>query len=204
MSQITNMWINLMYHKLKSIETFPSWHIVKKYMPDAFKKEYPNTRIIIDATEFTIEWPSSLVSQASTFSSYKNRNTIKVLIGVTLSGLYLKLMKVLRILDRQLFEVCGLLEKLEPGDEVMADKGFISLLQQLQCAQHKVISEGNCLYYAVAHQAGFIARTCHGDASISQQLRMLALLCMNKYPDVRLEDGISLSVGAQKTVHHTA
>ena len=85
-SRITNTWINLMYHSLKSIETLPSWHVVKKYMPEAFKKDYPNTRIIIDATEFSIERPSSLVSQASTFSSYKNRNTIKVLIGITPSG----------------------------------------------------------------------------------------------------------------------
>ena len=28
-SRITNTWINLMYHNLKSIETFPPWHIVK-------------------------------------------------------------------------------------------------------------------------------------------------------------------------------
>ena len=80
-SRITNTWINLMYHSLKAIERYPSWHIVQKYMPEAFK-DYPNTRIIIDATEFPIERPSSLMSQACTFSSYKNRNTIKVLVGV--------------------------------------------------------------------------------------------------------------------------
>jgi len=85
-SRITNTWINLMFHSFKSIETFPSWHIVKKYMPEVFKQEYPNTRIIIDATEFPIERPSSLLSQACTFSAYKNRNTVKILIGVTPSG----------------------------------------------------------------------------------------------------------------------
>lgn len=126
-SRITNTWINLMYHSLKSIETFPSWHVVKKYMPKAFKKDYPNTRIIIDATEFSIERPSSLVSQASTFSSYKNRNTIKVLIGIAPSGAISFVSQAYEgsISDRQLFEVCGLLEKLEPGDEIMADKGFL-------------------------------------------------------------------------------
>ncbi|XP_065901947.1 uncharacterized protein [Dysidea avara] len=125
-SRVTNTWINLMYHNLKSIETFPSWHIVKKYMPDSFKKDYPNTRIIIDATEFYIERPSSLLSQACTFSSYKNRNTVKVLIGVTPSGAISFVSEAYEgsISDRKLVALSGIIEKLEPGDEIMADKGF--------------------------------------------------------------------------------
>ena len=54
-------------------------------MPESFRKHYPNTRIIIDATEFAIDRPSLLVTHSSTFSTYKNRNTIKVL---TVLGLF--------------------------------------------------------------------------------------------------------------------
>jgi len=124
-SRITTTWINLMYHTFKGIEVFPSWHIVKKYMPTIFK-DYPNTRIIIDATEFRLERPSSLLSQSCTFSKYKNTNTVKVLIGVTPSGAISFVSPCYEgsISDRRLVEVSGLLEMLEPGDEVMADKGF--------------------------------------------------------------------------------
>lgn len=85
-SRITATWINLLFHSLKGLERYPPWHIVKKYMPESFKEQYPNTRLIIDATEFGIERPSSLVSQAATFSAYKNKNTVKVLIGIIPSG----------------------------------------------------------------------------------------------------------------------
>lgn len=57
-SRITMTWINLIYHNLKSLERFPPFHIVRKYMPEPFKIEYPNTRLIIDATEFSVERPS--------------------------------------------------------------------------------------------------------------------------------------------------
>lgn len=68
-----------MYHSLKSIERFPPWHIVKKYMPEVFRKEYPNTCIIIDATEIAIERPSSLVSQSCTFSHIRIRTLLRYL-----------------------------------------------------------------------------------------------------------------------------
>ena len=96
-------------------------------MPESFRKHYPNTRIIIDATEFTVERPSSLVTQSSTFSTYKNRNTVKVLIGIMPSGPVTFISDCYEgsISDKKLVQVSGLLEKLEPGDEIMADKGFL-------------------------------------------------------------------------------
>ena len=115
-----------MFHSLKALECYPSWDIVQKYMPEVFKKDYPNTRLIIDATEFPIECPSSLVSQPSTFSSYKNRNTVKVLVGIMPSGVITFVSPIYEgsILDRKLVEVSGLLDLLETSDEIMADKRF--------------------------------------------------------------------------------
>ena len=126
-SRITLTWINLMYHNFKAIVQFPSWNVVNKYMPEIFKKDYPNTRIIIDATELVIECPSSLSHQLATFSNYKNRNTVKVLVGITPSSVISFVSQTYEgsISDRKLVEQSGLLQMLEPGDEVMADKGFL-------------------------------------------------------------------------------
>ena len=100
---------------------------MKKYMPETFKRPYPNTRIILDTTEFTIERPSFLLSQSGTFSVYKNRNTVKVLIGITPSGVISFVSDCYEgsISDKKLVEVSGLLQKVEPGDEIMEDKGFL-------------------------------------------------------------------------------
>jgi len=61
-SRITMTWINLLRRNFKAIERFPSWDVVNKYMPETFKQLYPNTRVIIDATEFFIERPSVLLN----------------------------------------------------------------------------------------------------------------------------------------------
>ena len=66
-----------------------------------------------------------------------------------------------------------------------------NVLQQLNRTQHTVFGDGNCLYYAIAHRAGYIDPISHGDSSVGQQLRMLALIIMQKYPDVRIEEGLS-------------
>jgi len=46
----------------------------------------PNHRVIMDGTECPIQKSSLPVTQQSTYSTYENRNTAKVLIGVTLGG----------------------------------------------------------------------------------------------------------------------
>ena len=49
-----------MFYSFNTIEHLPPWYVVEKHMPEAFKEEYPNTRLIIYATEFQVERPSSL------------------------------------------------------------------------------------------------------------------------------------------------
>jgi len=56
--------------------------------------------------------PSSLVTQSSTCSIYKNRNTLKVLVGIMASGPVLFISDCYEglISDKKLVQVSGLLE----------------------------------------------------------------------------------------------
>ena len=81
-------------------------------MPELFKKQYPDTRVIINSIDFYTECPLSLLSQCSTFSANKNNITVKVLIGITPSGIISlspNAMKDLCISDRKLIEASGVL-----------------------------------------------------------------------------------------------
>ena len=76
---------HFMYCKFREVSIWPTRDVLNDKMPSSFK-DYPTTRIVIDATEIFIEQPSSLVDQQLMFSSYKNHNTLKAVIGITPSG----------------------------------------------------------------------------------------------------------------------
>ena len=59
---------------------------VEETTPKCFKENYPNTRVILDCTEISIEIPASYCSQSSNFSNYKHHNTAKGLVGIASSG----------------------------------------------------------------------------------------------------------------------
>ncbi|CAC5390070.1 unnamed protein product [Mytilus coruscus] len=57
------------------------------HVPRDFKTKFPSTRIIIDGTECPVMKPKSPIAQQSTFSTDKNRNNIKLLVGAIPGGL---------------------------------------------------------------------------------------------------------------------
>lgn len=119
-------WINFMYYQWKEIDWWPSRELVRFYSPVDFRQSFPKTRLIIDGTECPVCKPSQPVAQQATWSAYKNRNTVKVLVGMTPGGLVSYISEVYcgSTSDRQAIERSNLPKMCDPGDEIMADKGF--------------------------------------------------------------------------------
>ena len=67
------------------------------------------------------------ISQKITWSSYKHWNTFKLLVGITPTGVisFIPLLWTGSISDKEIVKQSGLLNLLEEGDAVMADKGFL-------------------------------------------------------------------------------
>ncbi|KAK3099693.1 hypothetical protein FSP39_008144 [Pinctada imbricata] len=120
-------WANFLYLLLGSINIWPNRDKIQIHMPEDFKLLYPNTRIIIDCTEIYTERPSSLALGSKTFSSYKSHNTWKGLVGIAPHGAVTFISSLYSgcISDVAITEHSGLIELLEPGDQIMADKGFV-------------------------------------------------------------------------------
>ncbi|XP_069695877.1 uncharacterized protein [Periplaneta americana] len=133
--QIFNVWTNFMYSQFKELNIWLDKKTVLSHVPPAFREKYPTTRVIIDATEVSIMKPKNPTAQQATFSNYKNCNTVKVLIGINPSGFICFISDAYggAISDRQLFIRSGLLDLLEEGDAVMADRGFN--IQDLLCVK---------------------------------------------------------------------
>jgi len=85
-SRIVITWIIFLFLQFKELPLWPKGEVVSMYMPEVFKKQYPSTRVIIDATEIFIEQPTFQNYKKMTFSSYKNHNTYKALIGISPNG----------------------------------------------------------------------------------------------------------------------
>ena len=123
---IVYTWIIFMSKQWREANIWPSQNLVRHFMPSDFKLKFPKTRIIIDGTECPIKKPKAPKAQQSTYSTYKNRNTIKILVGSTPGGLvnYVSPAYGGSTSDRQIVERCKIVSACDPGDSVMADKGF--------------------------------------------------------------------------------
>ena len=119
-------WVLFMYRQWKEVNIWPTQELVRYFAPSGFKRTYPNTRVIIDGTECPVKKPKNPSAQQSTFSTYKNRNTVKVLVGASPGGLvsYVSDSYGGSTSDRQIVERSALTSMCSTKDSIMADKGF--------------------------------------------------------------------------------
>ena len=116
-----------MYFKFGQINIWPSRDVIDRTMPEAFKKKYSSTRVIIDCTEVRCQMPSSLQLNGEPFSSYKHHTTLKGLVGISPGGAttFVSQLYTGSISDREIVRRSGLLDlPFQDKDSVMADKGF--------------------------------------------------------------------------------
>ncbi len=99
---------------------------VKATMPSSFKLHYPDCRAVIDASEVRITTPKSVEARNLTYSNYKGNTTAKFLVAIAPSGFVTFISKAYggRVTDSHVTNECGILDLLEPGDVILADKGF--------------------------------------------------------------------------------
>lgn len=111
---------------------WPAKASVKENLPESFYN-YPNCRCIIDCPEITIDTPTTVEQRVLTYSNYKGKFTVKFLIAISPDGLIAKMSQAYggRTTDAYITNDSGFLELLEPGDEVLANKGFPQIRSEL-------------------------------------------------------------------------
>ena len=120
-------WTNFLYFVLGSMPIWPSITKVQRNMPECFREFYPRCRGIIDASEIKVQAPSSMVLNSELYSAYKNHTTYKGNVVISPSGeiIHVSVLFAGSISDKELVKQSGLLPLLEPGDQLLADKGFV-------------------------------------------------------------------------------
>ena len=87
----------------------------------------PRWIAINDCTEFYTQMPSKLDLQGVVWSEYYHRHTAKALIGITLWGSVCFCSKLYPggISNPEIFRKSGTVDLINPGDQIMVDKGFL-------------------------------------------------------------------------------
>lgn len=126
-SRIFSSVVEVMFIRMKPFVFWPDRETLRMTTPMQFRKHF-GTRCaaIIDCFEVFIERPSNIRARAETWSSYKHHNTVKFLLGITPQGVICFLSRSWggRSSDKHITENCGFLDKILPGDLILADRGF--------------------------------------------------------------------------------
>lgn len=126
-SRIFNHTINVMFVRLvPALVKWPGREELRLSLPYSFRQSFKKCACIIDCFEIFIDRPKDLIARAQTYSSYKSHNTIKYLIGITPQGTISFISKGWggRTSDKHVTENSGFLNFINPGDLILADRGF--------------------------------------------------------------------------------
>ena len=125
-SSVFTTWLKFMSKELRWLIFWPDRNDIQWNFPANFRKYYPRCSIIIDCSEIFIEAPSSLDIGAMCWSNYKHNFTIKYLIGITPNGAisYISDSYSGRDCDYFIVNNSEVLNFLQPGNQVMAERGF--------------------------------------------------------------------------------
>ena len=126
-SKVISFWIDKMEEVLRPLIIWLPKETIKATMPTAFKRFFPNTTCVIDCSESLLQKVKNLDSRGESYSHYYSHNTIKYLVVVAPCGLIMFISSGYggRASDKFITMNSGILDYLRPGDEVMADRGFL-------------------------------------------------------------------------------
>lgn len=116
-----------LYKQLKGLVKWPSPDILKSNCPQKYKEIFSsNISVIVDCFEIFTEKPGMKDAIIKMYSNYKHHYTVKEMIDITPFGTISFISKPYsgRSSDKYITENCGFLDKLSPGDIVLADRGF--------------------------------------------------------------------------------
>ena len=125
--RVFSKWITVMHCRLSPLIKWPDREYLQKTMPFCYHRHYGLRVVsIIDCFELFIEKTSNLLAKACTWSTYKQYNTAKYLISVTPQDSISFISKYWggRTSDKYSTEHSRYLNKLLPGDIILADWGF--------------------------------------------------------------------------------
>ncbi|XP_078658190.1 uncharacterized protein LOC144903679 [Branchiostoma floridae x Branchiostoma belcheri] len=125
-SKIFTTWINFLHWELRYLfEMKTSWENVET-IPECYRR-YPHLISVIDCTELQIEMATTLQARKETYSNYKNRDTVKFMVGLSpnLTVNYVSKGHGGRASDKHITLTSEqFINQLPPNSVIMADKGF--------------------------------------------------------------------------------
>lgn len=127
-SNIVRSWVMALHEVLfvNFMAEIPSRNKTQSCLPESFSA-FTNCRLILDCTEFFCDAPKNLKRQKLTYSSYKHHNTWKALISIAPNGVIVHMSELYPgcYSDKKIVKHSNILSKMEIGDLILADKGFL-------------------------------------------------------------------------------